>query len=399
VLLTSAPATAAIPMPFARAGAWAPGAAGRPTIAPATSGSNHSLNGLSCPDATFCMTVGSYDIGKRIPGLSEVLSAGTWTVKPVPSPSKGSNIFSNEVSCFSATSCLFVGAHFVGAHGNFSDLAESWNGSKWHIVSGTGIGGVAFSALNDVACPTAKLCLVIGDAGSAKVFHETAFAWRNGTTWQRIKVPQPRGARSSELAALACADAAHCLAIGDYKNASGRFLPFADLWHSGHWRVITIPAIRGQRETDVQGISCPTATKCIAVGNTVDNTKGQFFHAFTDVWNGGKWHPAPIRRSPSVLISASCPTAQRCFASGYTYPSIRSYAHQLIEAWNGKTWTIQHPAQTAGLGGSIQHVSCVTSVLCEAAGAAFSPGVQNSSEAITEVWNGSNWKGQVTPNP
>jgi hypothetical protein len=393
-LAASAPAFAAGPGQSARVGVEP----GLRTTAPAASGSNHSLNGISCPDAFFCMAVGNYDRGKRIPGLSEVLTAGMWTVKPVPSPSRGSNIFANEVTCSSTTDCMFVGAHFAGAHGNFSDLAENWNGSKWHIVSGTVVPG-AFSVLNDVACPTAKLCLVIGDAGSAKHFQDTAFTWRNGTTWQRVKVPQPRAARSSELAALACADAAHCTAVGDYENASGRFLPFADLWHSGHWRVITVPAIRGQRETDFQAISCPTATKCIAVGNTVDNTKGQIFHALTYVWSGGKWHAAPLRRSPSVLLGASCPTATRCFASGYTYPSIRSYAHQLIEAWNGHAWTIQHPAQTAGLGGVVNHVSCALPAQCEAVGNAFSPGVQNSASAITEVWNGHHWQGQVTPNP
>ena len=345
------------------------------------------------------MAVGSYNIGKRIPGLSEVLSAGTWTVKPVPSPSRGSNIFANEVSCSSATSCLFVGAHFAGAHGNFSNLAESWNGSKWHIVSGTGLAGVAFSALNDVACPTAKLCLVIGDGGSTKHFQDAAYTWRNGSTWKRVTVPHPSRARSSELGALACADAAHCLAVGNYTSSAGKFLPFAALWHSGHWRVITVPAIRGQRETFFQGISCPTATKCVAVGNTEDNTKGEFFHALTDVWSGGKWHAAPLRKAPSVLISASCPTATRCFASGYTFPSTKSFAHQLIEAWNGKTWTVQHPAQSAGLGGVLPHVSCVSAVLCEAVGLAFFPSSPNNDQAITEVWNGHNWKGQITPNP
>ena len=394
-LVASAPASATGPGQSVRAGAGV----GLPAVSPSASGTNHALNGVSCPDATFCMAVGSYDIGKRIPGLSEVLSAGTWTVKPVPSPSRGSNIFANEVSCSSATSCLFVGAHFAGAHGNFSNLAESWNGSKWHIVSGTGLAGVAFSALNDVACPTAKLCLVIGDGGSTKHFQDTAYTWRNGSTWKRVTVPHPSRARSSELGALACADAAHCLAVGNYTSSAGKFLPFADLWHSGHWRVITVPAIRGQRETIFQGISCPTATKCVAVGNTEDNTKGEFFHALTDVWSGGKWHAAPLRKAPSVLISASCPTATRCFASGYTFPSIKSFAHQLIEAWNGHAWTVQHPAQTAGLGGVLPHVSCVSAVLCEAVGLAFFPNAPNSDEAITEVWNGHSWKGQVTPNP
>jgi hypothetical protein len=395
VLVASAPAAAARPGPLAPAEAGARGH----VVVPSVTGTNHSLNSVSCPDATFCMAVGQFDRGSQVPGLSETLTAGTWTVKPVPSPSRGSNVFANEVSCSSATSCLFVGAHWAGKHGNDTVLAESWNGSKWHIVADTGVAGAAFSVVNDVACPTAKLCLAIGDAGSTKRFQDTAYTWRNGTTWQRITVPHPGRARSSELGGLACSDAAHCMAVGNYTSAAGKFLPFAALWHSGHWRLITIQPVKGQRETFFQGISCPTATKCVAVGNTEDETKGEFFHALAEVWSGGKWHAAPLRKAPSVLIGASCPTANRCFASGYTFPSTRSYAHQLIEAWNGHTWTTQHPAQTAGYGGSLQHVSCVSPVLCEAVGLAFFPNVSNSDQAITEVWKGHNWLGQVTPNP
>jgi hypothetical protein len=74
-LAASAPAFAAGPGQSARVGVEP----GLRTTAPAASGSNHSLNGISCPDAFFCMAVGNYDRGKRIPGLSEVLTAGMWT--------------------------------------------------------------------------------------------------------------------------------------------------------------------------------------------------------------------------------------------------------------------------------------------------------------------------------
>jgi hypothetical protein len=346
------------------------------------------------------MAVGNYDFGGHVRGLSEVLSAGSWVVKRVPSPAHGVNVFANEVSCSSATNCLFVGAHWAGRHGADRILAEAWNGSSWRIVAATRPAGTSFSSLNDVACPTSNFCLAIGDAGTtAHRYQDRAYTWRRGVTWRSIPVPHPRRARNSELGGLACSDAAHCMAVGNYTSAAGRFLPFAARWHDGRWRLLAVPAVRGQRQTIFQGISCPTAARCVAVGNTVDNTRGRLFHAFAEEWSGGKWHISPRRRAPSVFIGVSCPAANRCFASGYTFPSIRSYAHQLIETWNGRTWTAQRPAQTAGLGGSLPHVSCVSVVTCETVGYAFFPNAPNSNEAITEVWNGHRWQGQVTPNP
>jgi hypothetical protein len=366
---------------------------------PSVTGSNHYLNSNSCPDATFCMTVGNYNLGGHIPAMSAMLSAGNWVAEPVPSPSLGLNTFANQVSCSSSTSCLFVGDHWAGRTGPYANLAESWNGSSWSIVTAVGPPGASISAVQDVACPTSAFCLVVGLAGSSHHYQNTAYTWTNGTTWQRIAVPHPRRARNSELAGVACSDAAHCMAVGNYTTAAGRNLPYGARWQDGHWKLLAIPAVRGQRKEIFNGMSCSTATKCVAVGVTVDNTRGRYFHAFAEVWNGGTWHVSTLRRAPSSFLDASCPAANRCFASGYTFPFIRGYAHQLMETWNGRTWTTQHPAQTAGLGGILTDVSCVSAVSCETVGYAFSPGVPNGDEAISEVWNGVGWTGQVTPNP
>jgi hypothetical protein len=335
-----------------------------------------------------------------VPGLSEVLSAGKWTVKRVPNPSHGVNVFANEVSCSSASSCLFVGQHWAGSKGPGANLAEAWNGSSWHIITAAGPAGTSFSSLNDVACPTAKFCLVIGNAGtSAASYHNLAYTWTNGTTWRQISVPNPAGARNSGLGGLACSDAAHCMAVGNYTSSTGRYLPFAARWTSGRWQLLPIPAIAGQVKVNFEGISCPTASECVAVGFTVDNTKQQYYHAFAERWSSGAWHLSTLRSAPSVFVGASCPSAARCFASGYTFPAVSSYAHQLMETWNGGGWTTQQPAQTAGLGGVLQHVSCTSATSCETVGYVFYPSTSNSDQAISEVWNGHSWLGQVTPNP
>ena len=246
---------------------------------PAVSGSNDFLNGDSCTSSTFCMAVGAYNLNGHTPGLSEMLSGGNWVAKSVPSPSHGVNIFANEVSCASPTSCLFVGDHSA-RRGPPANLAEAWNGSSWRIVTARGPAGTPISALDDVACPTARFCLAIGFAGSRLHVQNTAYTWKNGTTWRRIRVPHPSRARGSELGGLSCFSARNCMAVGNYTSASGHNLPFAARWHDGRWKLLTTPVVRRQRFTTFQGISCPTATRCVAVGITEDNTRGRFFYAF-----------------------------------------------------------------------------------------------------------------------
>jgi len=282
-----------------------------------------------------------------------------------------------------------------------ANLAEAWNGSSWRIVTARGPAGTAFSGLQDVACPTARFCLAIGFAGTGRHFQDTAYTWKNGTTWRRIRVPRPSHARNSELAGLACFSSRNCMAVGNYRSASGRYLPFAARWHDGRWKLLTTPAVRKQRFTVFQGISCPTATRCVAVGATEDNTPSRFFHAFAEVWSGGKWHVSTLRRTPSLFFGVSCPASNRCFASGDTFPSGARFAHPLIETWNGRNWTTQHPVQTQAprSGDVLLHVSCVTRSRCEAVGFSFNPNVRNSDRTLAEMWNGHRWTVQTTANP
>jgi hypothetical protein len=364
-------------------------------------GSNDYFNGDSCTSSSFCMAVGAFHLNGHTPGLSEVLSGSSWVAESVPSPSRGVNIFANEVSCASPTSCLFVGDHWARQRGPFANLAEVWNGSSWRIVTARGPAGTGISALDDVACPTTRFCLAIGFAGTHRHFQDTAYTWKNGSTWRQIRVPRPSHARNSELGGLACFSSRNCMAVGNYRSASGRYLPFAVRWHDGRWKLLTTPNVRRQRFTVFQGISCPTATRCVAVGNTVDNTRGRFFHAFAEVWSGGKWHVSTLRRAPSVFFGASCPAWNRCFASGYTFPAGATFAHPLIEAWNGRSWTTQHPVQTPAphSGDVLMHVSCVTRSDCEAVGFRFNPHASNSDRTLAEMWNGHRWAVQTTANP
>jgi hypothetical protein len=244
----------------------------------ATSNPDAYFNSDSCTSGSFCMAVGGYGQGANTPGLSDVYSSGSWTAEPVPRPSHGPNVFANEVACTSATSCLFVGDHWAGKNGLVANLAEAWNGSSWRIIAVASPAGTRYSYLDDVACPTKRFCLAIGAAGTGSNYHNTAYTWENGSTWRRVTVPRPNRSRNSELGALACFNSKNCMAVGNYTSASGHYLPFAARWHDGRWKLLTTPTFRKQRYTIFQGISCPAATRCMAVGNTGDDTSRDWLH-------------------------------------------------------------------------------------------------------------------------
>ena len=299
LILVAACASLALPATAAPASTGPQTAPAGQLSAPTAGGSNDYFNSDSCTSSAFCMAVGGYSQSGHLPGLSEMFSGGSWVAEPVPSPAQGVNVFANEVSCASPASCLFVGDHWAGKRGPAANLAEAWNGSSWRIVATTGPARTSYSFLDDVSCPTTRFCLAIGGAGTVRKFQDTAYTWDNGTTWRRIPVPSPSRARNSELGGLACSNSKNCMAVGNYTSASGHNVPFAARWHDGRWKLLSTPAVPRQRFTEFQGISCPTATRCVAVGNTEDNTRNKYYYAFAETWNGGKWRVSTLRRSSS----------------------------------------------------------------------------------------------------
>jgi len=362
-------------------------------VAGAASAKDDFFNGDSCTSRKFCMAVGDFSSHSRVAGLSERLSGNRWVNVPFPTPRRGVNIFGNEVSCASPRQCLFVGDHYSGDQNIARNLAVAWNGRSWKIVTAGGPRGTEFSFLFDVSCPTTKFCMAVGEAGNGVRFRDTAYVWENGATWRRIAVPRPRrkATPESELAGLSCVNASNCMAVGDtWTSGQDRDAPFAVHWHSGRWKLMTVPFFHHSQFTTFEGVSCPTATQCMAVGET-DTSLGAFYPV-AEVWNGGRWHVSPLHRPSSSLGGVSCPTRNRCFAVGLS----------LAATWNGSTWRMQHPAGTPAPFSTdvLAHVSCLSRRHCEAVGFSSNPGSPTEDDRnLAEVWNGAHWKLQSVVNP
>ena len=137
----------------------------------------------------------------------------------------------------------------------------------------------------------------------------------------------------------------------------------------------------------MSAVSCTSPSACIAVGNREDPTGAQV--TLAERGNGSTWSVLPTPNPPGVDISSlsgvSCTSASFCMAVGSARTSVRDLA--LAEVWDGRSWSIQQmPAPAGGL--FINGVSCTSASACVAVGSYFAT---TSEQPLAEVWNGTAW--------
>jgi hypothetical protein len=218
-----------------------------------------------------------------------------------------------------------------------------------------------------------------GAPGSAAV--AATKKWRNTP-----QVGHPQG----NLAGVSCPTATACVAVGWFVTPQGETVPLAEIWNGSAWTV-KYPAIPSDLSIgNLYAVSCDSATSCMAVGSYITSSSKAL--TLAEVWNGTTWR---IERSANAitgddiqgLYGVSCPDPDTCTAVGYyVSPSDGDYA-TLAERWNGTTWAIE---STPSVGGALFGVSCVTARVCIAVGSDF------SSNGLAEGWNGITWTVQPT---
>ena len=98
--------------------------------------------------------------------------------------------------------------------------------------------------------------------------------------------------------------------------------------------------------------------------------------------------PTPLGSNPTWSLSAvSCTATTSCVAAGNVDGSL------LSETRSGNTWTIVSIPDPGS--GQLPGISCTAPTACEAGGQFTSGG---TVQTLAEVWNGSNWAIQTTPN-
>jgi len=226
-----------------------------------------------------------------------------------------------------------------------------------------------------------------------------AEAW-NGTSWEVQTTPNPFGSTDSELYGVSCTDGDACTAVGFFNVSSGKTKTLAEAWDGSSWSIQPTPKRTRTTAAELFAVSCTASDACTAVGSSYASSSGRTV-TLAEAWDGTSWSvqatPSPTGDTNAYLQGVSCTTADACTAVGYSVtPS--GVAAALAEARDGTSWSVQATATLAGATySSLSGVSCTASGACTAVGSDTSS--SKETETLAEVWDGTSWSVQATPNP
>lgn len=237
----------------------------------------------------------------------------------------------------------------------------------------------------------------LGIAGVALVaLLVAAAAAAAGSGWKVQRSPNPPGSTSAKFEGVSCASASACMAVGDFTTSSAPEAPLAERRHAGKWSIESTPS-RGNGGSYLLAASCTAAKACTAVGSYSENGRSV---PLAERWNGTRWAvqrvPKPAGSTGGFLQGVSCTSGRACTAVGGVYRT--GGIETLAERWNGKHWSVQHTPSPAGATTPVFYgVSCASAKACVAVG-----DYENRATVqvtLAERWNGKQWSAQHTRNP
>jgi hypothetical protein len=140
---------------------------------------------------------------------------------------------------------------------------------------------------------------------------------------------------------------------------------FSEIWDGSSWTILRIPNPAKIGASQLNSVSCVSATSCTAVGFFLHSS--YLDTTLAEVWNGTKWTieptPTPPGHDITQLLAVSClPGA--CSAIGYFELPWTT----LADVWDGSTWKRQTIPNQANLADKLTGVSCTSAATCTAVG-------------------------------
>ena len=225
-----------------------------------------------------------------------------------------------------------------------------------------------------VSCPSATTCIAVGIDDSEQL--ATSVGTLSGGTWTWSAESQA-GNGYGELTAISCPTTTSCVAVGF--NSSRDNIIVSGTLSGGTWAWSGESLVPGQSgQGDLTGVSCPSATTCVAVGYESSNNTYQSVTTVGTL-SAGAWTwttesvVTPDATGYGRLNGVSCPTTTTCVAAGYD-GSLQNGSNQSITttgtlSGGGWTWTAESPVTADASGaGYLTGVSCSATATCVAVG-------------------------------
>jgi hypothetical protein len=233
------------------------------------------LRSVSCPSSSSCNAVGVNVTQTAFGPLAEHWNGKVWSIVPTATLSSNPKTLALAefigVSCANPSSCMAVGTYTTLTTSTRSissqPLIEQWNGTSWSNVAAPRPAHDSFAGLIGVSCPVPANCTAVGLQQPTIIAASTALAahW-DGTRWTIASLPKLAGATQSALSGIACRSAYSCYAVGSVDTKSGTHT-LVEHSNGATWAHVTTPSPSGTTDASLNGIACPSASTCIAVGS------------------------------------------------------------------------------------------------------------------------------------
>ena len=215
------------------------------------------------------------------------------------------------------------------------------------------------------------------------------------SAWSIAPFPKPAGASAVDFEGVSCPTAKSCVAVGSYIRAR-TYKTLVEHWNGSKWSVVTSPNLAGA-SSYLQAVSCASATRCFAVGHS---SPGTSLTSLVEVWNGSSWSvmpsPSPAGWDDPALESVSCSSTTSCFAVG---SGRATTGESLVEHWDGNAWSVVTIEKLTGsTETSLSGVSCPSTTGCFAVGF-YQPALEAPLRTLVEQWDGTSWSVIASPTP
>jgi hypothetical protein len=202
--------------------------------------------------------------------------------------------------------------------------------------------------LNSVSCPSVSQCVAVGAYVDSSGLWQGLLLTGSGTSWTAAEAPLPVDSLyggGGTLSSVSCPAVGECVAVGDHDvSSSERSMLLTD--SAGSWTAATapLPANAASSDSVLSGVSCPSVSDCVAVGNYGPGT-GQDAMILTD--SAGSWTaaegPLPangISGGVYAVASVSCASVSNCVVIGsYLDTAGNGLLNPLLLTLSGGSWT------------------------------------------------------------
>ena len=268
------------------------------------------------------------------------------------------------MSCVGSADCVVNGSDPA----SLSSLSAvtSNGGYSWTPRSiAVGVGGI-----QAISCPLLRVCIAVGSDA------DTAYALRT-TDGGRAWSAQSMNAAVVSLSAVSCGSPLDCVAVGHgmpeegFQGFEGAVVTTSD--GGALWRSVSLPSEVGS----LSAVSCATATRCLALGEAPPTTSpsesvpgGTYEAIAISTRNGGSSWSSPVTiPATNYVQGVSCSSASSCVAVGQQFPvDPPGAAIPVAEVTRdgGKAW-VGHPLP--GRGEQPIAISCASPSRCVVVGA------------------------------